>query len=112
MRPLAKRLLMIFCTLALITGSTISFAASVTALSPCAHEHAERGDAVPAHHDHHCAGCLACCLGACSTAVGLPPPSFNSAAVFSATSVSYWETAVAFSGRSIAPDPGPPRTIA
>jgi hypothetical protein len=96
---------------ALVGGSTISFAAAVTA-APCAHEHSDHPNNLPAHHDHHGAGCLACCLGACTAIPDLPPRLSLSAAVFAAKSVSYWETAISLSDRAIPPDLGPPRTEA
>jgi hypothetical protein len=112
MRRLARRFLMILCMLALVGSSTISFAASVTAIDPCAHEHGEHGGAVPSHHDHHGAGCLACCLGACTATADLPPRPFITVAAFVATAVIWWEAGISLTGRSIAPDLGPPRTIA
>jgi hypothetical protein len=42
----------------------------------------------------------------------LPSPAFVTAAAFGATAVTWWETGISPPGRSIAPDPGPPRTIA
>jgi hypothetical protein len=111
MRQLARRFFLILCTFALMSGSTISFAASVTD-APCAHEHSDHTGTVPSHHDHHGAGCLACCLGACTAIPDLPPRLSLGAAAFSAQPVSYWETAVSLSERTIAPDLGPPRTTA
>ncbi len=110
MRRLMRHLFLVFCTLALVSGSTISFAASVTA-APCAHEHSDHSGNVPSHH-HHDAGCLACCLGACTAIPGLPPRLSLSAAAFAAQPVRYWDTAISFSDRAIPPDLGPPRTIA
>jgi hypothetical protein len=111
MRRLARRFLVILCTLALVGGSTASLAASVTALHPCAHEHGDHGGTIPAHHDHHDAGCLACCLSACTVVADLPPHTFITIAGFAVEAVTYWETGVSLSGRSIVPDPAPPRTI-
>ena len=112
MWPVARRFFLILCALALIGGSTISFAATVTAAGPCAHEHSGQNGTAPAHPDHHGAECLACCLGACAAMPGLPPRTSLTEAAFSAKTVTWWETGTALSGRSIAPDPGPPRTIA
>ena len=112
MWQMARRFLVILCTLALVSGSTISFAASVSAAEPCVHEHHQHGGVVPAQHDHHGLGCLTCCQGACAAVAGLPTPSSVTAVIFAATAVTYWETDVSLSDRSIAPDPGPPRTIA
>ena len=110
MRQLARRFLLILCALTLVGGSTISFAASVTA-APCAAEHSHQ-DGTPSKHDHHGAGCLSYCLAACTAIPDLPPRLIVSVAAFTATPVSYWDTRMSLSGRSIAPDLGPPRTTA
>jgi hypothetical protein len=109
MRRLARFLLLILCAVALTGGSAISFAASAAAAGPCPHEQGHhQGD----QHKHHDAGCLACCLGACVAIPDLPPRTLLGEAPFAATPVSYWETEAFLSGRSIRPDPGPPRTRA
>jgi hypothetical protein len=110
MLQLARRFLLILCMLALLGGSTISFAASAAAAT-CADQHSHQ-TGTPAHHDHHGAGCLSCCLGACTAIPDLPPRLTIGAAAFTATPVSYWQTGVLLSGRSIAPDLGPPQTTA
>jgi hypothetical protein len=108
MRHLARHFFLILCVLALVSGGTISFAAAVA--TPCPQEHSDHSGSVPAHHDHHGAGCLACCLGACTAIPDLPPRFSLSAAAFTAKPVRYWETALSLSDRTIAPDLGPPRT--
>ena len=112
MRRLARRFFLTLCMLALIGGGTVSLAASVTAAHPCVHAHGEPGDTLPPHHDHHGAGCLACCFGACAAVANLPVPGFGIVTGFAAAPVTYWEANAALSGRSIAPDPAPPRTAA
>jgi len=118
MRRFAKRLLMILCTIALVGGSTISFAASVTAVDGCNHATAHAGDHAKAHaggvplhhHDDHGVLCVARCAGA---VVGdLPTHPMLNAAAFSVAAVTYWQTEISLSNRSIAPDPDPPRTSA
>jgi hypothetical protein len=109
MRPWARHVLLILCALALVSGSTMSLAASVAAEN-CAHNHSHAPGSQP--HQHHDAGCLACCLGACVAVPGLPSRTALGAVSFSVTPVSYWEFGVSLSSRSIAPDPGPPRTSA
>jgi hypothetical protein len=110
MRPFARYFMLILCTLALVGGGTVSFAASVAAATPCAHEHSHPADTSPQPHKHHGAGCLACCLGACSAIPDLPHRASVGEVPFAATPVSYWETSSSLSSRSIAPDPAPPRT--
>lgn len=109
MKMLRQFLLMV-CVFA-IMGGTVGIAAAVTA-APCAHEHSDHAGNLPAHHDQHGAGCLACCLGACTPLPDVPPRPSLRGAVFSAKSVSYWETAESISDRVIQPDLGPPRTTA
>src|SRR3954466_4888954 len=106
MRKWARYFLLILCTLALVSGSTASFAASFAA-DPCAHEH-DAGGTAP--HKHHGAGCLSCCLGACVAIPDLPPRDAADLVTFSAMSIAYWEAALSLPSRSIAPDLGPPRS--
>lgn len=109
---LARHFLIILSALALVSGSTMSFAASIASAN-CAHEHSEHGDAPGSQsHKHHGAGCLSCCLGACVAVPDLPSRTSVGMVPFAAIAVSYWEQAVSLSSRSIAPDPGPPRTSA
>jgi hypothetical protein len=91
-------------------SSAMSFAASLVS-EPCAHQHGDQPGSGPDHHKHG-AGCLACCLGACIAIPDLPPRTVLAATFFAGTSVSYWETEVCLNGRSIRPDPAPPRTSA
>jgi hypothetical protein len=109
MRKWARYFLLILCTLALVGGSTGSFAAS-SAIDPCAHEHGDKhaGDTAP--HKHHGAGCLSCCLGACVAIPDLPPRAAADLVTFTALPIAYWEAALSLPGRSIAPDLGPPRS--
>ena len=110
MRRLARYCLMLLCVLALIGGSTMSFAASL-APEPCAPTHSDQPGSGPDHHKHG-AGCLACCLGACIAIPDLPPRTALAATFFTSARVSYWETQAWLNGRSIRPDPAPPRTSA
>jgi hypothetical protein len=116
MRHLARPLLVILCALALAGSSTTGVAVA----TPCVHEHnapgytvdhAQSDGVAPANHNHHGAGCLACCLGACAAMAGLPPRRIIASPAFAGMAVTWWETGVLLSGRSIAPDPGPPRTV-
>jgi hypothetical protein len=104
---LLKRILAILCMLALVSGSTASFAASVAA-APCAHEHQHAGDATP--HKHHGAGCLSCCLGACVAVPDLPPRGAAIVVPLTPRIAAYWEPDFSLPGRSIVPDLGPPRS--
>jgi hypothetical protein len=108
---LIKRFLAVLYVFALVGGGTISFAAATSASKPCAHEHGDSAG-TPHQHDHHGAGCLACCLGACVAIPDLPPRTSLSAVKFAVARASYWEATVSLSDRSIPPDLGPPRTIA
>jgi hypothetical protein len=108
MRRFARRFVMILCTLALMSGG---MAAPVPAFD--ATDHAQHhGGAVPlhCHNEHHGAACLTCCLGACTVVADLPSRLMPDVAAFSVAAVTYWETDVSLSDRSIAPDHDPPRT--
>ena len=111
MMRLVRRVFLVLCMLTVMSGSTISFAASIR-FAPCLHEHSDYVGGVPSHDGHNDTGCVACCFGACTAIPDLPPRLSLSVAVFAAHSVNYWETAVSLSDRMIAPDLGPPRTTA
>ena len=105
----ARYFLLILCALALVAGSTASFAASVSAAAPCAHEQDHAGHSAPQPHKHEGSGCLSCCLGACVAVPDLPPRASVGAAPFVAMPIRYWEADLSLPSRSIAPDLGPPR---
>src|SRR4051794_14035739 len=112
MRQWTQYFLLVLCTLALVGGSTISFAASLSAVAPCAHEHTPAGDTAPQPHKHHSAGCLSCCLGACVAIPDVPSRAAAGLMPFTAVPAIYWEADISLSDRSIAPNLGPPRTTA
>ena len=104
-----RRLLLIVCALALVAGSTISFAASpASANEPCADQH--HHGVGSQHSDHHPNGCLSCCsLGSCVAFPSLPPRTLAENVRFNAMPVMYWDAAVPLSGRSVTPEPTPPK---
>jgi len=112
---LAKQFLLLLGTLAFLAGAPIAYAVAPPAVAgePCPHEHEHMpGPAHPKHHhDHGAAACLCCCLEAC---MGIPdlPPRQMAAAVFTASTIVYWENGTLLAGRSIPPDPAPPRPSA
>lgn len=115
MPQLMRKCLLLLCALTLVAAGTISFsAAAASADALCVHEHQtgththQSGGISP--HDHHGATCLACCLGACTAIPNLPPRVSVSPVRFAVTPAAYWEAAITLSGRSIAPDLGPPRS--
>ena len=108
MRALTRFLLVIVCAVALVGGSTGSFAASVVV--PCTHTNDDQQGTSPEPDQHHGTGCLTCCLGVCVAIPDLPPRTPLGATRFVATSVAYWEIELSLFGRSIRPDPAPPRT--
>jgi hypothetical protein len=111
MRKFVRHLLLIVGALAFVSVSIFAVTGvPARAGEPCTHEH---GQGTPNHH-HHAdgAGCLVCCLGACAAIPYLPPPLSTGLVNFAVTMAAYWEAAVSLSSCSIAPDPGPPRTIA
>ena len=109
MRRFARRFVMILCTLALMSGGMAGLAAPIPASSDHAQHHGGAGP-LHCHNEHHAAACLTCCLGACTVVADLPSRLMPDVSAFSVAAVTYWETDVFLSGRSIAPDPDPPRT--
>ena len=113
MRRLARHLLLMLCALALVSGSMMSFAAAaaapIGATNPC-HEHEEQTDSKPLKH--HGPGCLSCCLGACAAIPAVPDRSSVTMIRFANSTIRYWQNDLFLPSRSIAPDPGPPRTSA
>ncbi|MBN8901394.1 MAG: hypothetical protein J0H19_03595 [Rhodospirillales bacterium] len=111
MLKFVQRFLLILYALALVGGSTISFAANASASEPCAHEHHQDAGAASHQHEHRQpAGCLTCCsMGACVAVPSLPPRTLAGDVRFSAMPVMYWDADVLFSGRSISPEPTPPK---
>jgi hypothetical protein len=115
----ARRLILLLAVLALATGVPVAFAVPpVLVAEPCPHQH-QHGLAgaahhqhneprQPQHHDHGAAGCLCCCIGAC---VAIPDLARAPVAVvpYAALPVVYWDTGLCLTGRSIRPDPAPPR---
>ena len=117
MRRLAAQFFLLLGALALLAGAPVAYAIAPPALAgePCPHEHEHMPG--PAHtkhqhqHDHGAAACLCCCLGAC---MGVPnlPPSQTAGAVFTASTIVYWENGTRLPSRSIPPEPAPPRPSA
>src|SRR3954453_6981658 len=121
MRAFAHRLVLILTVLAFVAGMPLALAVPpALAAEPCPHEHHEMmGD--DAHHQHHApqkqqhrhnaAASLCCCVGTC---VGIPDLAHSAviSVPFATVAVVYPETATALDGRSLRPDPAPPRTSA
>jgi hypothetical protein len=122
MQVFAYRLILVLAVLVLAAGAPLALAVPpALAGEPCPHEH-QHGMAGAAHHQHHApmapqhpgdgaAGCLCCCIGAC-----LAIPDLARAPVvvvpYTALPVVYWDTDLRLTGRSIRPDPAPPRPSA
>lgn len=120
MLQLARRLLLLMAALAFLAGAPLALAVPpVLAAEPCPHEHQAIGGAAyhehqhpqKQQHDHSAAGCLCCCIGAC---VGIPDLAHYSVTVapLATAAVVYGDTADRLAGRSIRPEPAPPRTNA
>jgi hypothetical protein len=110
MRLLLKRFLAMLCVLAFVSSGTTSVAAASPPDS-CAHEHSHGAGAKPHDHAHHGPGCLTCCLGGCTAVPALPGPLTSVPVTFAVTAAVYWEAVASLDSRSIAPDPGPPRSL-
>lgn len=107
MRKLTRRLLLILCALAFFSGTTVGLATHPAAAGePCA---GHQADDMAAHHHHKGGNCLTCCVGVCVAIPDLPPRPVSSIVPLTASTIAYWSSVVAISGRSITPDPAPPR---
>ena len=107
MRESIRHLLLVLCALAFFSGTTIGFASHLAAAGePCAEHHV---DGKADHHHDRSGSCLTCCVGACVAIPDLPPHPLSSLTPLTATTVAYWGSGVIISGRSITPDPIPPR---
>lgn len=121
MRVLAHRFVLFLAALAFVAGVPLALAVPpALAAEPCPHEHHAMmtGDDHHQHpmpskpqHQHDAAACLCCCIGACvgmpdlarATVIGVP---------ITTVAVIYPETERVLDGRSLRPEPAPPRTSA
>ena len=113
-----------FCRLLVIVayaGATITAAATPLAACPtldldhqshAGHAHGTTDHEHGKHSGSQPGDCLNCCIGTCLLGVSLPPPSSG------ATSVTFYGTAILYAfeqsvltGRSIPPDPDPPKPL-
>jgi hypothetical protein len=117
MRVLAHRLVLFVTILAFAAGLPLALAGQpALAAEPCPHEHHQMmaghehqhpAPEKPRHH-HDMAGCLCCCMG-----IGFAMPDLAGPAItvpIATVLVVYPETTDALDGRSLRPDPAPPRT--
>lgn len=111
MRLRLASLLAILSVLALVIGGAVGPAMPALAQTPCAH-HSHDPSAPKHHHDHQSSGCLTCCLGACAAIPDLPSPVLVSEPGFARRIAMWWPPDAALDGRSVLPDPDPPRTSA
>jgi hypothetical protein len=111
MRDLARRFLFMFCAVAFFTGATVGLAVhGASAGEPCLEHQANDGHA--GHHHDGKGNCLTCCMGVCVAIPDLPPRFFSAIAPLTAAKVAYWDHGSGIAGRTIPPDPIPPRRIA
>jgi len=116
---LVKLLRQIFAalTVAAYFGATLVGAApplwSLDLASHSAHSHAVHGHQHDQKSGSDTGECLKCCLGVCLGGPCLAAPTnAGSTLAFDSTAVRYSTTLSALAGRSVAPDPSPPRPIA
>lgn len=110
MRDLARRFLFLLCAVAFFTGATVGLAVhGASAGEPCL-EHQTNDGHAGHHHDGDAKGnCLTCCMGVCIAVPNLPPPFFTAAPPLTAAKVAYWDHGSGIMGRTVPPDPIPPR---
>lgn len=111
MREFLRRIVLIVCALTFMGSSVIGLAlSSAEAAESCVHQQTAShvlNQAPPGDHD--AVGCLVCCQGACLDVVGLPPRVLAGSVPLAATPIIYWATEPTLAGRSITPEPIPPR---
>jgi hypothetical protein len=110
-RSLLLRCLVVLLSLALASGNAhAALHLHVAHSEPCPEEHAHHGGQTSPHHQHQHDKGLACCcdcLG-CSLVVYLPPELSITPAELPAT-IHYDALTAALSGRTLLPNPDPPR---
>lgn len=106
MRGFIHRLLLILCALAFLGGTTVGLATHPAAAGELCADHQ---DGAADHHHDKGGNCLTCCVGVCVAVPDLPTHAPSSLAPLTAIAVAYSSSGVTISGRSIAPDPAPPR---
>ena len=111
-----RRAFLVLVTIAFIgAGALASASPAPMAAEPCPHEHGQIGEHQhpnPHSHDPGAAGCLSCCLAACIVVPNLPPQTIAAPTPFRATQILYSSAHLPLAGRSIRPEPAPPRHIA
>ena len=106
-----RRLLFLLCALVLFGAATIGLAAQgASANEPCGEHHSDVGNAT--HHHNDKGNCLTCCVGVCIAIPGLPPRPPMTLAPIAVAKIAYWHRGAAIAGRTIPPDPIPPRPAA
>jgi hypothetical protein len=109
-RPFLLRCLALLLSLALVNGNAHAALHLMVRAEPCPEEHAHHHGKTEAQHQHrHDKGRACCCdcLG-CSGAAYLSPPLTMTPADLPARA-HYDILAASLSGRTLQPDPGPPR---
>ena len=110
-RSLLLRCLVVLLSLALASGNAHAVLHLAAAhAEPCPEEHADHSGKTTPHHEHQHEKGLACCcdcLG-CSSAVYLPPELSVAPAELPAK-IRYDAGSASLSGRTLPPDPDPPR---
>jgi hypothetical protein len=113
MHDLARRFLFLLCAVAFFTGATIGLAMHGASAGESCLEHQANDGYAGHHHDGDGKGnCLTCCMGVCVAIPDLPPRFFSAIAPLTAAKVAYWNRGSGIAGRTIPPDPIPPRRIA
>lgn len=77
---------------------------------PCL-EHQATDSHAGQSHDSSKGNCLTCCMGLCVAIPDLPRRFFSAVAPLTASKVAYWDSSGGIAGRTIPPDPIPPRRI-
>jgi hypothetical protein len=111
-----RRAVLVLVSIAFIGAGALASASPVPmAGEPCPHEHGlmhEHQQPKPHSLDPGAAGCLSCCLAACIGVPNLPPQTIAAPTPFRVTQIVYSRAQLPLAGRSIRPEPAPPRPVA
>jgi hypothetical protein len=112
MRDLTRRFLFLLFAVVFFTGAAAGLAVhGAAAGESCAEHHDDTGNAAH-HHDGAEGNCLTCCMGICVAIPDLPPRFFSMIVPMTTAKVAYWDRGTGIAGRTIPPDPIPPRLSA
>jgi hypothetical protein len=112
MRKQMRRLFLILGSVAFLGGTPMTVHAHRTAVDEqCLGQHGSLGK-TPDHRGWDGGIVDACCLSPCHAISNLPPTPLATSLPLCSCTVAYWVRGTTIPGRTLVPDPAPPRTSA